>query len=474
MNIRNDVKGGTRSGEARIRGAVTFKGGRFSGWVLGAAGESLEIAAIDTTSDTVIWQGMANEPRPRSRHPNKNCGFRFTVPGKYVRAGARIKLIDQAASRELPFSPYIFGPEYENYVERLNALSHWPLLHFASVKQQGARVVSRVIAITGAESNERPRLLVENADGISAVSAEEVSPVDTVDHSYWFAPAWPHTRFTINLTRYFSNPLRDESGVPFVRLTVGSEANLNSVSVTRVAGLVPSEVVKLPPDVNVRRVQAHGDIEQKFTAIGFSHYRTYRAVFEQYSGKRWFEIEKVLDWGCGCGRVTQHLMRSLGNEKVYGVDIDSDNINWCLANLPSLNFARCELKPPLPYAENTFDYIIGTSVFTHIQESLQGGWLEDLRRVSKPGAIVAVTVGTDTRVAFGSYEPDRIQHVLQTGIEDTIANSQLDEVIDDSNYYRNVRMSKDYIREKWNPYFEILDILDHAIGVQDIVVCRKR
>jgi hypothetical protein len=87
---------------------------------------------------------------------------------------------------------------------------------------------------------------------------------------------------------------------------------------------------------------------------------------------------------------------------------------------------------------------------------------------------VAVTVGTDTRIAFGSYEPDRIQRVLQTGIEDTIANSQLNEVIDDSNYYRNVRMSKDYIREKWNPYFEILDILDHAIGVQDIVVCRKR
>ena len=67
-----------------------------------------------------------------------------------------------------------------------------------------------------------------------------------------------------------------------------------------------------------------------------------------------------------------------------------------------------------------------------------------------------------------------IERVLQTGIEDTIANSQLNEVIDDSNYYRNVRMSKDYIREKWNPYFEIVDILDHAIGVQDIVVCRKR
>ena len=121
----------------------------------------------------------------------------------------------------------------------------------------------------------------------------------------------------------------------FVRLTVGAEDNISSVSVTRAAGLVPAEAVKLPPDVNVRRVQAHGDIEQKFTAIGFSHYRTYRAVFEQHSGKRWFEIEKVLDWGCGCGRVTQHLMRSLGNEKVYGVDIDSDNIDWCLANLAS-------------------------------------------------------------------------------------------------------------------------------------------
>ena len=165
MNIRNDVKGDARSGRARIRGTVTFKGGRLAGWVLGDAGETLDIAAIDTTSDAVIWRGMADGPRQRSPFPNKNIGFRFTVPGKYVRAGARIKLIDQATSQELPFSPYIFGPEYENYIDRLNALSHWPLLHFSSVKEQGARVVSRVIAITGAEANERPKLLVQNADG---------------------------------------------------------------------------------------------------------------------------------------------------------------------------------------------------------------------------------------------------------------------------------------------------------------------
>ncbi|HET7679267.1 MAG TPA: class I SAM-dependent methyltransferase [Xanthobacteraceae bacterium] len=473
MNIRNDVKGTKRSGEARVRGKVVFKHGRLSGWVLGAAGETLEIAAIDATSGTVIWQGMADDLRQHSRNPNKNCGFRITVPGKYVRAGARIKFIDQGTSQELPFSPHVFGEEYADYVDRLNALSHWPFLHFSAVMQKGAEIVSRVIAVTGGESNERPKLLVQNADGISAITAEEMSPDPSIHHSYWYAPAWPHTRFSVNLTRYFSNPLRDESGVPFVQLGMGSAADLNSISRTRVVGLVPVESVKLPPDVNVRRVQAHGDAEQKFTGIGFSHYRTYRAVFEQHGGKRWSDLEKVLDWGCGCGRVTQHLMQNLGSEKVYGVDIDGDNINWCLANL-STNFAKCELTPPLPYPDNTFDYIIGTSVFTHIQEALQGRWLEDLRRILAPGGLAAVTVGTDTRIAFGSYEPDRLQFVSQAGIEDTIPNSQLNDVIDDSDYYRNVRMSKDYIREKWNPYFEILDIIDHAIGVQDIVVCRKR
>ena len=476
MNIRNDVKNKPRPGAARIQGAVDFKGGRLSGWALVAAGENLEIAAVDTTSGAIIWQGTADALRHGSPNPKKKCGFRFSVPGKYIRAGARIKLIDRRTSLELPFSPYVFGNEYENYVDRLNALSHWPLLHLSAVKQQGAKIISHVVAITGAGSNERPPLLAENADGISALSAEEMSPAHhtPADNNFWYAPAWPHTRFSLDLTRFFSNPLRDETGVPFVRLTVGSAANINSVSTSRAFGLVPIESVKLPPDANVRRVQARGDIEQKFTTLGFAHYRAYRAVFEQHSGKRWSDLEKVLDWGCGCGRVTQHLMRSLGSEKIYGVDIDGDNINWCLGNLSSVNFARCELTPPLPYAENTFGYIIGTSIFTHIHEGLQGRWLDELRRILAPGGLAAVTVATDTRIAFGSYEPDRLQHVLQNGIEDTIANSQLDSVIDDSNYYRNVRMSKDYIREKWDPYFEILDILDHAIGIQDTVVCRKR
>jgi SAM-dependent methyltransferase len=444
--------------------------------VVGAAKENFEIAAIDTTSGAIIWQGMADALRQGSPNPNKRCRFRFTIPGKYIRAGTRIKLIDRATSLELPFSPYIFGKEYENYVDRLNALSHWPLLHLSAVRQRGPKVVCLVVAITGAESNERPPLRAENADGISAVSTEEMSPVHSTpaDNSFWYAPAWPHTRFSVNLTRCFSNPLRDETGIPFVRLTVGSAANFNSVSTSRTAGLVPVESVKLPPDANVRRVQAHGDIEQKFTTLGFYHYRTYRTVFEQHSGKRWSDLEKVLDWGCGCGRVTQHLMRSLGSKKIYGVDIDGDNINWCLANLSSLNFARCELTPPLPYADNTFGYIIGTSIFTHIHEGLQAGWLDELRRILAPGGLAALTVATDTRIAFGSYEPDRLLHVFQNGIEDTIANSQLDDVIDDGNYYRNVRMSKDYIRVEWDPYFEILDILDHAIGIQDIVVCRKR
>ena len=52
---------------------------------------------------------------------------------------------------------------------------------------------------------------------------------------------------------------------------------------------------------------------------------------EHYLGEMelgWDDFTRVLDWGCGAGRVTRYL---LGDTPcaVTGVDIDADNIAWC-------------------------------------------------------------------------------------------------------------------------------------------------
>jgi spermidine synthase len=45
------------------------------------------------------------------------------------------------------------------------------------------------------------------------------------------------------------------------------------------------------------------------------------------------DLKKILDFGCGCGRVTRWAADSLPNSQIFAVDIDPDVINWCKKEL---------------------------------------------------------------------------------------------------------------------------------------------
>jgi SAM-dependent methyltransferase len=96
------------------------------------------------------------------------------------------------------------------------------------------------------------------------------------------------------------------------------------------------------------------------------------------------DIESLLDWGCGCGRVLRHW-NGLTNTRVFGCDITPKMVAWCNENLPFVEAAVNELLPPLPYEEETFDLVYAFSVMTHLSQELQRAWVGECRRVLKPG-----------------------------------------------------------------------------------------
>ena len=112
------------------------------------------------------------------------------------------------------------------------------------------------------------------------------------------------------------------------------------------------------------------------------------------NGARTDEFEAVLDFGCGAGRAIRQfpfLDRPLKKTKIFGTDINPDQIEWCRRNLPFAEFAVNEPHPPLRYRDATFDFIYNFSVFTHLPESLQMAWMEELKRVTKPGGFLLIT-----------------------------------------------------------------------------------
>jgi SAM-dependent methyltransferase len=100
------------------------------------------------------------------------------------------------------------------------------------------------------------------------------------------------------------------------------------------------------------------------------------------------ELGALLDFGCGCGRVTR---RWAGLDGVHGTDLTPEAVEWCSRNLPFGRFETNGLAPPLTFREGSFDLVYALSVFTHLTVELQLAWLAELRRVLRPGGLLLLT-----------------------------------------------------------------------------------
>lgn len=100
---------------------------------------------------------------------------------------------------------------------------------------------------------------------------------------------------------------------------------------------------------------------------------------------------KILDWGCGPGRIVRHLPNLLPDCDIYGSDYNYKYIEWCNENLPEITFKTNDLTPPLQFEQNYFDLIYGISIFTHLSEKMHFSWVEEFKRVLKPGGILYIT-----------------------------------------------------------------------------------
>jgi SAM-dependent methyltransferase len=113
---------------------------------------------------------------------------------------------------------------------------------------------------------------------------------------------------------------------------------------------------------------------------------------------------RVLDVGCGIGRMAIPLTKYLSAEGSYdGFDIVPQGIAWCHENLTRryhnfrfhlADIRNAEYNPKgtvtageyrFPYAERSFDVVFLTSVFTHLLPIEVANYLTEIARVLKPG-----------------------------------------------------------------------------------------
>lgn len=111
-------------------------------------------------------------------------------------------------------------------------------------------------------------------------------------------------------------------------------------------------------------------------------------------GKSLRQLGKILDFGCGCGRVLRCLKDQAG-DSLHGADPNVAAIRWCQKHLGFAEFRASALEPPLPYSDAQFGLIYAFSIFTHLTETLQMRWMAELGRILAPGGYLVVTVHGD-------------------------------------------------------------------------------
>jgi SAM-dependent methyltransferase len=174
-----------------------------------------------------------------------------------------------------------------------------------------------------------------------------------------------------------------------------------------------------------------------------------RAIIRLLPDRYSFEDRRVLDFGCGAGRVLRHFIPEASEAEFWGCDLHRPTIDWLSENLsPPMRFFVNDRRP-LPQPDGYFDLVYALSVFTHITHEWSD-WLLELHRVLRPGGLLLATFmgpATWERSAQRQLDEDELGMAalgLHRGLDDTSGPIVLH--------------SPWWIRTHWGRAFEILSL----------------
>lgn len=177
--------------------------------------------------------------------------------------------------------------------------------------------------------------------------------------------------------------------------------------------------------------------------------------------------KRVLDFGCGCGRILRWLMSDYPHVEFFGVDVDHEALRWCDKHLPLGHFDQSSFEPPLKYPDAYFDIIYCFSVFTHLDEKRQDLWLQELRRLLRPGGLLFITVhGTN---AAKNLDQGSVNTLTSVGFVHR-RSKKLRGILPE--WYNTTWHSRAYIMKKLSISYADVKYVEMKDGRQDIVLAK--
>lgn len=230
----------------------------------------------------------------------------------------------------------------------------------------------------------------------------------------------------------------------------------------------PRVLGPIPPEHLMDRV-AHITNPDLFRLDGLRAATEVASVLARHGAS---EPARLLDWGCGCGRVLPVLRARWPRAHVVGVDVDREAIAWMRGAHADVELEPIDFDPPAPFTARDFDVIIGLSVMTHLDRARQVAWLEELTSRLAPNGLLVLSVHGPMAARITGMTG--VQHELaESGVSDSTNDVTLNGVLA-AGEYRATFQTEVWTRANWRGELEVVDwIVGGLGGFQDLVVLRR-
>jgi SAM-dependent methyltransferase len=192
---------------------------------------------------------------------------------------------------------------------------------------------------------------------------------------------------------------------------------------------------------------------------------------------------RVLDFGCGWGRLTRMLARDVDPGNLYGCDPVESILDVCRENGVPAELARSEFLPESVPFDDSFDMVFSFSVFTHISERAHLASLEAIHDSLEPGGLFVATIRPPSyldlnplmKPVVDELPPDRDATLAtarylfaphESEGHPQFGGQQMD--------YGETVITLPYVRENWTRWFDLLDVAVMTGDMYQVVLTLRR
>ncbi len=160
--------------------------------------------------------------------------------------------------------------------------------------------------------------------------------------------------------------------------------------------------------------------------------KDYDEIAEEFSATRktmWPELtdldkyvragDKVLDIGCGNGKLFGYLSEKIKDFSFFGLDVSEKLLDYAQKTYLETKFPSTSKEfrvfdgINIPYADNSFDVIYCLATLPHLPgREMQVKFLENIRKTAKPGAKLIITCWNLWQFKFIKYQAKMIVNCI--------------------------------------------------------------